>query len=119
MVTFLPKEAKFEVMQKTVTWLTALIFSLALFSCNKKVVPNKPTHTASMPAKGTEKKKPAAPKPPTAKSIMVNDSVAKKTFDGRLYYDLDGKRYWKNYKDGKYYLYNKSQHSDPDFKPKN
>lgn len=104
-------------MQKTATWLVALFLSIAMYSCGKKTVPNKPTHTASMPAKDADKKKTVVPKPPTAKSIMLNDSVAKKTFDGRLYYDLDGKRYWKNYKDGKYYLYNKSQHADPDFKP--
>lgn len=110
--------AKFQFMQNRAIWLLVLIFSLTLAACSKKVVPNKPTHTASMPTKDTvAKKKTVIPKPPTAKSIMLNDSVAKKTFDGRLYYDLDGKRYWKNYKDGKYYLYNKSQHTDPDFKP--
>ena len=113
-------EAKFEIMQKGAIWSFILLFSLTLTACSKKVVPNKPTHTASMPSKDTAaKKKVVIPKPPTAKAIMLNDSVAKKTFDGRLYYDLDGKRYWKNYKDGKYYLYNKSQHTDPDFKPKN
>ncbi len=111
--------AKFEVMQKGLLWGFLLFISISFVACSKKVVPNKPTHTASMPSKDTAaKKRVVVPKPPTAKSIMLNDSAAKKTFDGRLYYDLDGKRYWKNYKDGKYYLYNKSQHTDPDFKPK-
>ena len=39
-----------------------------------------------------------------AKAIYVNDAAAKTSVDGRLYYDVDGKRYWKNYKDRKYYL---------------
>lgn len=65
-------------------------------------------------------KKPLSPKkekklfPPT---IYVNDAAAKKSVDGRLYYDVEGHRYWKNYKDGKYYLFNKSMYSNPDFKP--
>lgn len=52
-----------------------------------------------------------------AKAIYVNDAAAKTSVDGRLYYDVDGKRYWKNYKDGKYYLFNKSMFANPDFKP--
>ncbi|HRN73094.1 MAG TPA: hypothetical protein PLM81_08195 [Ginsengibacter sp.] len=52
-----------------------------------------------------------------AKAIYVNDAAAKTSVDGRLYYDVDGKRYWKNYKDGKYYLFNKSMFDNPDFKP--
>ncbi|HMJ46048.1 MAG TPA: hypothetical protein VK498_01875, partial [Ferruginibacter sp.] len=53
---------------------------------------------------------------PTPKVITVNDIAAKKTIDGRYYYDLMGHRYWRNNKDGKYYIYNKSQHNDPAFK---
>ncbi len=49
-------------------------------------------------------------------SIIVNDNAAHKSVDGRLYYDLLGNRYWKNYKDGKYYLFNKSMYSNPAFK---
>lgn len=55
----------------------------------------------------------------TPKFITLNDAVAKKAVDGRLYYDLEGKRYWKNYKDGKYYLYNKNMNGNPDYKPRN
>ncbi|MEP6710795.1 MAG: hypothetical protein ABJA37_00185 [Ferruginibacter sp.] len=36
--------------------------------------------------------------------IIVNDKAAGKTTDGKYYYDLNGFRYWKNNKDGKYYL---------------
>lgn len=50
-------------------------------------------------------------------TIYVNDAAAKKSVDGRLYYDVKGHRYWKNYKDGKYYIFNKSMYSDPDFQP--
>lgn len=50
------------------------------------------------------------------KIITVNDKVASKSTDGRLYYDVMGHRYWKNYKDGKYYLYSKSMYKNPDFK---
>lgn len=56
-------------------------------------------------------------KTPTPKVITVDDRAAKKTPDGRMYYDLAGKRYWKNYNDGKYYLFNKSMYNDPAFKP--
>ena len=51
------------------------------------------------------------------KIIAVNDKVAKKSVDGRLYYDLDGHRYWKNYNDGKYYLFNQSMYANAAFKP--
>ncbi|MDB5223999.1 MAG: hypothetical protein JWN83_2666 [Chitinophagaceae bacterium] len=50
-------------------------------------------------------------------SIVVNDKAAKKAVDGRLYYDLLGHRYWKNYKDGKYYLFNQKMYDNPAFSP--
>jgi hypothetical protein len=49
--------------------------------------------------------------------IIVNDSAAKKSVDGRLYYDVGGHRYWRNYDDGKYYLFNKSMFTNKAFKP--
>lgn len=52
------------------------------------------------------------------KMISVNDQAATKTPDGRLYIDVEGHRYWKNYKDGKYYLFNKSMYKNPDFTPR-
>lgn len=109
-------------MQILRVFITILVISIFTYSCSRKTVPPGPTHKASMPAAkdsaASEKKKIVmAPKPPTPKSIVVNDRAAKKTVDGRLYYDLDGKRYWKNYKDGKYYLYNKSMHDNPEFRP--
>jgi hypothetical protein len=51
------------------------------------------------------------------KVITVDDRGAKKAVDGRLYYDLEGHRYWRNYKDGKYYIFREGLFDDPDFKP--
>ena len=50
------------------------------------------------------------------KVIVVNDKYANKSVDGRRYYDLQGHRYWRNNKDGKYYLFNKSMQTDNAFK---
>jgi hypothetical protein len=50
------------------------------------------------------------------KVIAVNDSAAHKSVDGRYYYDVLGHRYWRNNKDGKYYLFNKSMYTDDAFK---
>jgi hypothetical protein len=67
-----------------------------------------------------ETRKSAVPKTAPAaapKVILVNDNVAKKNIDGRLYYDVEGRRYWRNYNDGKYYLFNRSMYTDSAFKP--
>jgi hypothetical protein len=81
------------------------------------VVVNKPDTVAAAPA---EPEKPAPkpePKPDFPKVITVNDNAATKSVDGRLFYDVLGHRYWRNYKDGKYYLFDKSMYNNPDFKP--
>jgi hypothetical protein len=65
---------------------------------------------------GAINKEPAT-KGPWPQTLTVNDKIAKKSVDGRLYFDLEGKRYWKNYNNGKYYLFNKSMYDDPAFKP--
>lgn len=95
----------------------AIFFSTALFnSCSRKSHPAA-SSTVSTDVKTDEYK--AVVKKPKAtfpKIISVNDSAAAKSVDGRLYYDVMGHRYWKNYKDGKYYLFNKSMYSDPAFK---
>lgn len=94
-----------------------IFFSTALFnSCSRKSHPAA-SSTVSTEVKRDEYK--AVVKKPKAtfpKAISVNDSAAAKSVDGRLYYDIMGHRYWKNYKDGKYYLFNKSMYSDPAFK---
>jgi len=106
-----------------------LIFFIAntLNSCGKRVYPSgtptvTPIHGISS-SEGrreeisVEKKEVVrAPKATFPKVITVNDNAASKSVDGRLYYDVMGHRYWKNYNDGKYYLFNKSMYSNPDFK---
>ena len=107
--------------------LFATFFILAIFNigCNKKQVPQ---HTATITLKKalvnknatqtvTKKVGTKIPALPLPGVIVVNDSAAKKSFDGRLYYDVEGHRYWRNYNDGKYYLFNKSMYTDSAFKP--
>ncbi len=95
-------------MKKISFVITACVMMTAMFSCSKRSTPTKET-TTSVPVKKI--------KTPVPATITVNDAVAKKMFDGRLYYDLEGHRYWKNYKDGKYYKFNKNMQGNPDFKP--
>lgn len=66
----------------------------------------------------TKKAAPASTASDFPRTIFVDDKAASKSVDGRLYYDVKGHRYWKNYKDGKYYLYDKSMYNNPDFRPK-
>jgi hypothetical protein len=100
------------------TVVYTLLFVLLISSCSRKHIPeiaNKKTNSTkpdSVAAKRAEVKRMAAPK-----IIAVNDKVAKKSVDGRLYYDVNGHRYWKNYNDGKYYLFNQSMYTDSAFKP--
>jgi len=97
------------------TILLYLVASVCFVSCSRK------QHAASstVEVKKAETKTVVrkVPKTPTPKIITVDDRAAIKTPDGRLYYDLGGKRYWKNFNDGKYYLYNKTMYNDAAFKP--
>lgn len=119
-------------MQKFYILITAITF-LFLTSCSKKNVPTKSKQTSidysrdstatTTISEETEvvevRKVPAKKAKPTyPKIITVNDAAAKKAVDGRMYYDIQGRRYWKNFKDGKYYLFDKSMYKNPDFKPK-
>lgn len=124
------------------TYQTLFLCSIVaiLFSCSKKTQPTtnpviessstttktatpadtiavaKKTDSFTVVTKAPVRKKPVDAVP---KVISVNDAAAKKSVDGRLYYDLQGHRYWRNYKDGKYYLYNKSMNTDEAFKKPN
>jgi hypothetical protein len=106
-------------MFKTFLFVGAFLIAILSGSCSKKSHPttggtateNNPTTAA---AKKTVKPKSTEPIP---KVIVVNDSFAHKSVDGRLYYDVEGHRYWRNKKDGKYYLFNKSMYNDDAFKP--
>jgi hypothetical protein len=96
-----------------------LLLLIAIASCSKKHIPAKtPTEITEIKvidsAKTVTVRKKAKANFP--KIITVNDAAAKMSTDGRLYYDVMGHRYWKNYKDGKYYLFNKSMYNSPDFK---
>ncbi|MEI9955331.1 MAG: hypothetical protein WDM90_03260 [Ferruginibacter sp.] len=95
-------------------WVIACIaLILVITNCSRKHTPQTANATAKPAVKKTTPKK----KIPVPTVIVVNDNAAKKSFDGRLYYDLDGHRYWKNYIDGKYYLFNKSMFSDSAYIP--
>ena len=98
-------------------YLAAVIigFCFIIISCNKKQQPQNATIGLSNNEAGVvEKKTPVRriPKVATPKVIIVNDRTASKTVDGRLYYDLEGNRYWRNYDDGKYYLFNQRLNRD-------
>ncbi|MGH2566130.1 MAG: hypothetical protein ACRDE8_09065 [Ginsengibacter sp.] len=104
-------------MARRLIFIAVFLMMLFMYSCGRRTHPAKTSSTT----RGTDssstttvvKKKPKAPLP---KVIVVNDSAAHKSVDGRLYYDVMGHRYWRNYKDGKYYLFNKSMYNNPDFK---
>jgi len=110
-------------------YLFVFIFLILVYSCSRRHTPERsdsvtvttlpgnttPSRSDSVVVKKrnfTPTKKDIIPN-----SIVVNDKAAKKAIDGRLYYDLLGHRYWKNYKDGKYYLFNQSMYSNDAFKP--
>ena len=83
----------------------------AINSCSRKSHPTVTETTTKPEAPKTVKIKTAVPK-----VITVNDKVAKRSVDGRYYYDLEGHRYWRNNRDGKYYLFHKSMFDNPDFR---
>jgi hypothetical protein len=101
-------------------FIGAFVIASGLFSCSKKVHPVTTTEAAvvkndtSVAKKAPVKRK---PKEAVPNVITVNDAIAHKTVDGRYYYDLQGHRYWRNNKDGKYYLFNKTMYADAAFKP--
>ncbi|MEO6404567.1 MAG: hypothetical protein ABIY51_01805 [Ferruginibacter sp.] len=117
--------------------LSFLIIVAFFFSCGHKTVPQssggtsgasgttgtitniKISGTDSTASSTTAVKKTSATsttlKTATPKSITVNDKAATKTASGRLFYDLEGKRYWRNKKDGKYYLYYKGMFENKNF----
>ena len=122
-------------MQRLSIWILGILFSISLWSCSKKIHPTEnkistvtvgstettKTTVNTMDSSILEVKKApivkSEPKKLFPKVISVNDAVAQKSIDGRLFYDVMNHRYWKNYKDGKYYLFSKSMYKNPDFKP--
>jgi len=117
--------------------ITSFLILISLNSCSKKSHPSgsstiTPINGVSSPEEvktnttevkeknDVEVKKPIARAKPKKEVfpqvITVNDSAAHRSVDGRYYYDVLGHRYWRNNKDGKYYLFNKSMYKDDAFK---
>ena len=113
-------------MPKRYLFIVAFLTAFILYSCSKKNHPGRTLQpdektispavkkNDSLVAKNTLAKKKS--KEIIPKVISVNDSVAHKSVDGRYYYDVMGHRYWRNNKDGKYYLFNKSMYNNDAFK---
>lgn len=103
-------------MTRNIVSIIAFLILAGLAACSKK------SHPSATPATGTEAPVAAKPvkkaviKTAVPKVITVNDAAAKRSLDGRYYYDLEGHRYWRNNRDGKYYLFHKSMFDNPDFK---
>jgi hypothetical protein len=97
--------------------ISSLFISALITGCSKKHHPTTSANTETKPTTTATTTTPPKPKEPIPTVISVNDKVASKSVDGRLYYDLEGHRYWRSKKDGKYYLFNKSMYNDPAFKP--
>ena len=101
-------------MAKFLSFLFMIANLLLLQSCSRRTTPSKPdAGIENTTAKAPTYKAPV--KTPVPKSITVNDKAASKSVDGRYYYDLEGKRYWRNNKDGKYYIYYKGMFDNKDF----
>lgn len=98
-------------MKKISGTVISCLLLFAISSCSKKSHPS--TETTKTVKTAPVKRKVITTVP---KVIIVNDEVAKRSIDGRYYYDLQGRRYWRNNRDGKYYLFNKSMFDNPDFK---
>lgn len=97
-------------------YIAACVLLLFIAGCSKKNHPAAgiPVETVKPAEPVTVKKSPVITTIP--KVIAVNEKAAKRHLDGRYYYDLNGRRYWRNNKDGKYYLFHKSMFEDPNFK---
>ncbi len=98
-------------MKNTFLQLLAIFILFSIAGCSKRSQPVSTVKPAEIKAK------PARPLITTVpKVITVNDKAAKRSVDGRYFYDLNGHRYWRNNRDGKYYIFHKSMFDDPDFK---
>lgn len=123
-------------MHKIAPFIVSFLLIAAIQSCHRRSVPNRSEANTELkgktapaaPTVNIEKKndslvaakpvikKTAPPASAIPKVIAVNDKFANKSVDGRYYYDVEGHRYWRSNKDGKYYLYNKSMQTDEAFK---
>jgi len=117
-------------MRNRILLIVGVVVIMAIQGCSKKTAPNRSeennaTLNANIEIKKADSvaviKRAVKRKTVTAvpKVIVVNDQFAKKSVDGRYFYDLQGHRYWRNNRDGKYYIFNKTMTTDPDFKKPN
>ncbi len=104
-------------MSKIFFYSSVLMVVLSAVSCSHKTSPAPSTNSATTKPAESKPVKKATVKTALPKVIVVNDSVAKRSVDGRYYYDLEGRRYWRNNRDGKYYLYYRGIFDNPDFNP--
>ena len=105
-------------MARRLILIAVFLMTVLIYSCSRKTHPAKTsseTVTKTIDSTSAKTIKPKS-KVVLPKVIVVNDSAARKSVDGRLYYDVMGHRYWRNNKDGKYYLFNKAMYNNPDFK---
>ena len=111
---------------KKILFLLVISSGFMMQSCNRRIVPSRAEETKATEeakiiegAKAAEIKAENTYKPPVKttapKMIVVNDKAAKKTLEGRYYYDLEGKRYWRSKANGKYYLYYKGMFNNKNF----
>jgi len=103
-------------MNKPFLLLITILFFMLATGCNKRTNPSVSNSPAVEKTAETKTVKRAVVKTTVPKVIVVNDSVAKRAVDGRYYYDLEGRRYWRNNRDGKYYLYYRGIFDNEDFK---
>ena len=99
-----------------------IVLCILITSCSKKHQPQTEITVTDVPGTASNpvvKKTPVKKviHTPVPKVITVDDRGAQKSVDGRLYYDLEGHRYWKNYNDGRYYIFKQGMFDDPAFKP--
>jgi hypothetical protein len=102
-------------MKKAFIFLIGFLIIIMGAGCSKKTYLTATAASKTATAAVKPAKKPTL-KTAVPKVITVNDKVAKRSVDGRYYYDLEGHRYWRNNRDGRYYLFNKTMFDDPDFK---
>ena len=99
-------------MFRTFLPIAILLITVILGGCARKSHPSETTAPTTVTKPATSNTiKTAVPK-----VIIVNDKYARRSVDGRYYYDLEGHRYWRNNRDGKYYLFHKSMFDNEDFK---
>lgn len=103
-------------MYRNIVAIIAFLIFTGLSACSRKSNPAGSSEAANNPPAATKPAKKPVVKTAVPKVISVNDAAAKKSLDGRYYYDLEGHRYWRNNRDGKYYLFHKSMFDNPDFK---